>query len=286
MKIAVLSDIHANFVALTTAVDHLEPWKPDYVIVAGDLVNRGPRPMECLRLIQEKSKTENWLTVRGNHEDYVISQANPLAPHSGPAFEVHRASFWTYQQLNGDISALRSMPFQQSLQDPDGNEIRFVHASMTGNRDGIYPETTDEALVHKVFPPGIHPSNSPLALFCVGHTHRPLIRNLNGVLIINAGSTGLPFDGDKRLSYARLTWKNGLWNAEIVRLKYNIAKAEHDFITSGYIEGGGPLVRLVQVELQTASSQLYNWAVKYQEPARKGEISMRDSVHQYLCSIQ
>ena len=286
MKIAVLSDIHANFVALNTAVEHIETWKPDFVIVAGDLVNRGPRPMECLRLIQEKSKSQNWLMVRGNHEDYVISQANPLEPRSGPAFEVHRASFWTYQQLNRNIAPLQEMPFQQSLLDPNGNEIRFVHASMSGNRDGIYPETSDESLALKIFPNGTHRSKVPLVLFCVGHTHRPLIRSLNGVLIINAGSAGLPFDGDKRLSYAQLSWENGLWEAEIIRLKYDTSEAEHDFIASGYLEGGGPLVRLVQIELKTASSQLYNWAVKYQEPARRGEISMRDSVHQYLQSIQ
>ena len=286
MKIAVLSDIHANLVALKTAVDHLEAWHPDYVIVAGDLVNRGPRPMECLRFIQQKSKSGNWLMVRGNHEDYVISQANPLAPHSGPAFEVHRASFWTYQQLNRDIAPLQEMPFQQSLLDPDGNEIRFVHASMAGNRDGIYPETNDETLAHKIFPNGVHRNKPHLVLFCVGHTHRPLIRNLDGILIINAGSAGLPFDGDNRLSYAQLTWRNGLWNAELIRLKYDTFRAENDFIASGYLDGGGPLVRLVQIELKTASSQLYNWAVKYQEPARRGEISMRESVRQYLQNIQ
>ena len=103
---------------------------------------------------------------------------------------------------------------------------------------------------------------------------------------MNAGSAGLPFDGDNRLSYAQLTWRNGLWNAEIIRLKYDTFRAENDFIASGYLDGGGPLVRLVQIELKTASSQLYNWAVKYQEPVRRGEISMRESVRQYLQNIQ
>ena len=48
MKIAVLADIHGNLPALEAVAAHVEAWQPDRVIVAGDLVNRGPRPLECL----------------------------------------------------------------------------------------------------------------------------------------------------------------------------------------------------------------------------------------------
>ena len=48
MKIAVLSDIHGNFVALQAVFEHIEAWRPDHTIVAGDIVNRGPRSKDCL----------------------------------------------------------------------------------------------------------------------------------------------------------------------------------------------------------------------------------------------
>ncbi|HEX7974983.1 MAG TPA: metallophosphoesterase, partial [Anaerolineales bacterium] len=72
MKLAVLADIHANYVALQAVAAHIQAWQPDAVIVAGDVINRGPRPAECLHFVLEKEKTEGWRLVRGNHEDYVI----------------------------------------------------------------------------------------------------------------------------------------------------------------------------------------------------------------------
>ena len=51
---------------------------------------------------------------------------------------------------------------------------------------------------------------------------------------------------------------------------------------SGYLLEAGPLSELVLVELRYACSQLYNWSRIYQERALKGEISMRQSVNNYL----
>ena len=281
MKIAVLTDIHANFVALQAVNAHIEGWEPDHVVMAGDLVNRGPRPTECLKFVQEKIRTSGWRWVRGNHEDYVISQSRQKAPHCGPHFEVHKASYWTYQQLGCDVTALESMPFQQSLRDPAGDEVRIVHASMRGLRDGIYPETSDSALATKISANSAGPQEDPPAVFCVGHTHRPLVRRLNSTLVVNAGSAGLPFDGDTRPTYAQLTFQKGEWQAEIVRVDYDLRAAERDFYTSGYLPDAGPLVDLVLVELREARSQLYNWSIRYQDRAWRGEISMEDSVREF-----
>jgi len=248
-------------------------------------VNRGPRPSECLTLILEKVRDHGWLLVRGNHEDYVISQARADAPQSGPAFEVHRPSFWTYLQLNRDVSELQRMPVQQSLKDPCGSEIRFVHASMQGMRAGIYPETSDESLLEKIGRNKSNAEDTHPAVFAVGHTHRPLIREIFSTLVVNAGSAGLPFDLDLRPAYAQLTWRMGKWQAEIIRIEYDRARTEQDYYDSGYLEEGGPLTKIVQIELTTARSLLYSWAVKYQESASNGLITVEESVKEYLSSV-
>jgi len=49
MKLAVLADIHGNYRALETVIDHIQTWHPDQVLVAGDIVNRGP-PAEVILL--------------------------------------------------------------------------------------------------------------------------------------------------------------------------------------------------------------------------------------------
>jgi predicted phosphodiesterase len=276
MKIAVIADVHANYAALQAITAHIEAWQPDQVIVAGDLVNRGPRPLECLRFVQAKTTADGWLTVRGNHEEYVIEQADPSFPRQGPEAEVHRGSYWTYEQLGGEVASLEAMPFDLSLPAPDGGEVRATHASMLSLRDGIFPSTSDTELEQKI--------GRPPALFLVGHTHTPLIRRLNGTLVVNAGSSGLPFDGDRRPTYARCTWRQGEWQAEIVRVDYDLALAERDFYTTGFMENAGPLAALVLRELQLAYSQLGNWVSLYQRRALAGEISMRQSVAEFLKS--
>jgi predicted phosphodiesterase len=285
MKIAVLADIHANFSALKTANDHIEIWNPDYVIIAGDIVNRGARPLECFQFVREKQLNYGWKLIRGNHEEYVLHNINLRTQYTCAEVEVHRASIWTGKQLGLEVETLKALPIQVSLIGPDGGEVRFVHGSMKGMRDGIYPETSDEELREKIeLPYKQKDYYPPPSVFCVGHTHRPLIRTLDGTTIVNAGSVGLPFDGDTRLAYAQLTWQGDNWKTEIVRLEYDRELAARDFYTSGFFEGGGALVKLIQIELRTAHSQLYNWAAKYQKSVLASKISIEASVNEYISS--
>ena len=278
MKLAVLADIHANFVALQTVAAHIESWQPDVVVVAGDIVNRGPRPLDCLRFVQSKQQTEAWLTVRGNHEDYVLRYTRPDTVYNELEFEIYRSAYWTYCQLDGQIAALDAMPFQVDLAAPSGAGIRVVHASMRGNRDGIFPETTDNELRQKIR----LPDQPPPPLLCVGHTHRPLIRYLDRTLVINVGAVGLPFDGDLRACYGQLTWQHGWWQAEIIRLDYDRQEAERDFFDTGFLEESGPLSRLILNEFHTAQSRLYQWAEKYHARVLANELTLEDSTQKFL----
>jgi len=274
MKIAVLADIHANYCALETVIDHVDRWEPDYVFVAGDIVNRGPRSLCCFQWIEEKRRTNGWGVIRGNHEDYVIERDQPNDPKSGITYELFQPVHFAYHQLNHDIPHLRALPEKFSLKIENTGEVRVLHASMLGNRDGIYPENTNSELARKISP-------AP-DVFITGHTHRPLIRSLNGTLIVNAGSVGLPFDGDTRATYAQIVYKNGRWQAEIIRLLYNLHLAEKDFYDYGFINDGGPLVDLILLELRTGMGQLYQWVSKYNHSIKKGEITVREAVKEFL----
>lgn len=279
MKIAVLSDIHAHWVALQAVAAHIQAWQPDAVVVGGDHVNRGPRPRECWEYLQERARDDGWLLVRGNHDEYVIGHAGESRPAiGGPAFELFRSTIWTCEQLNNEVADLERLPFQVSLNGPDGSEVRVVHASMLGTRNGMFPHTTDDEIREKMQPPP--------QLLCVGHTHRPFVRQIDGTLVVNVGSVGLPFDGDSRLSYAQLTWRGGQWQAEIIRLEYDHQAAKQDFYDTGYTPDGGPLTELVLDELNRAGSNLANWVNYYEKQILAGEISMAESVQSYFTLVE
>ena len=278
MKIAVLADIHGNLPALQVVVDHIERWRPDAVVVAGDIVNRGPRPLECLQIIQDRQRQEGWLAIRGNHEDYVIHHTVPDAPRSGPEFELYRTSYWTLNHLDGQVKSLVDMPFQASVTAPDGGEIRTVHASMVNNRDGIYPDTNDGALRRQIAPP-------PAAL-CVGHTHRPLIRRLDNTLVVNVGSVGMPFDGDSRAAYAQLTRRDNQIQAQIVRLDYARDLTKRDFYETGFTPDAGPLTEIMMAEFLHSRPYLHIWMRDYQEAVLTGALAIGQAVEIYLEKIE
>lgn len=277
MKLAILADIHANLPALHVVLESIDAWQPDAVVVAGDIVNRGPRPVECLELVLERQRTAGWRLVLGNHEEYVLRHAQPGAPRSGPEFEISRPGYWTLQRLDGQVAALAALPFQQSLAAPDGSEARIAHASMRGTRDGIYPDVADELLRLQIGRPRA-------ALFAAGHTHVPLIRQIDDTLVVNVGAVGMPFDGDPRACYGQLTWRGG-WQAEIVRLGYDRQRTEQDYVDTGLLDNGGPLAHLMLMELQDARLHLYRWRAAYQAPVLAGEIPIEESVQRYLRAL-
>jgi predicted phosphodiesterase len=275
-KLAVLSDIHGNFAALQAVADHIDQWKPDAVVVAGDIVNRGPRSRDCLRFVLARAADSGWQIIRGNHEEYVLGVVREPGERPGLEGAVRENVGWTAQQLGDDLTTLDDLPALISLRSPDGGEARVVHASMRHNRDNILPDTPDEELRQQIAP-------AP-PLICVGHTHRPLIRVIDATLVVNAGSAGLPFDGDVRASYAQMTWHAG-WQASIARVEYDREQTERDYTTTGFMRDSGPIAALVYDEFLTAHSRLSRWIVRYKDAVLAGELTVADSVRDYLALL-
>lgn len=275
IKIAILSDIHGNLPALKTVAADVESWQPHLVIVNGDIVNRGPLSRHCLEFVQQKQETDHWQVLRGNHEDYILECARPDSPRSGPQYEIMRFAHWCYAQLNGHTAYLADLPEQFTYTAPDGSQLRATHASMRNNRDGIFLESDDDELRAQITP-------AP-AVFATAHTHQALIRRVDQSLVVNVGSVGAPFDEDPRAGYGRFTWTpTSGWNAEIVRLAYDRAQTEQDFVTSGFLTEAGPLNQLMLIELRRSRGLVFRWATRYQEAVLNGSISIEDSVQQLL----
>lgn len=275
MKVAVLSDIHGNLPALRTVVEHIDRWSPDTVIVGGDIVNRGPLSGACLELVAQRREADGWRLLRGNHEEFVLDCGNPDRPLSGPGYETTQFAHFALAQVGGNAELLRLMSDAFERAAPNGDLLRIVHASMRNNRDGVYPATPDEELRRQIAP-------AP-AVFVTGHTHRPLIRRVDGTLVVNIGSVGASFDDDRRAAYGQFTWTKSGWSAEIVRLDYNYAQIEVDYVESGFLAQGGALAQLMLVELRKARGLIFRWASRYQEAVMDGRLTLEESVRHILC---
>lgn len=276
MQIAVIADIHGNLRALNAVTADLDARRPDIVLVAGDIVNRGPIPRECLELVLRKECEENWRVIRGNHEDYVLAEAKPPPNRPDWLVKLCRHSAWTCERLAGHLETISALPHQMDIK-THGQHVRCVHASMQGNRIGLYEKMDDDEM-HALIGP-------PPDVLCVGHTHIPFIRRLNQRLVINAGAVGMPFDGDIRASYGLLEWKGTHWHAQTVRLDYDREAAARDFIATGFIAEGGPMAPLIQLEFERARPLLSRWHREYEALVSVGQRDIAETIAEMIAKL-
>lgn len=275
MRVAVLSDIHANRHALEAVREAIERSAPDHVIVAGDVINRGPEPRACLELILAMQRECGWRVLKGNHEDFVLFEAIDRDPGADWRRKLYAHTRWTMQRVQDELHDIASWPDQHALLGPDGSEIRVVHASMRSNRHGLYAHMAGPELAELTAP-------AP-AVLVARHTHIPFIRREKETLIVNAGAVGMPFDGIKRASFALLDWSSAAgWQPHIVRLDYDIDAAERAFFDTGYWDDAGAMVPLILDELRNAKSRIGLWHHFYEASVATGELTIEDSVVQLL----
>ena len=277
MKLAILSDIHGNWPALAATLADVDGWRPDCVLVNGDVVNSGPSNVVCWEAIARRAAADGWIVLRGNHEEYVAEWRDYAGPRHGPAYDLIRLSEWTYRQFSDPaaVAAMAALPERWQWTAPDGARLVAMHASPLGNRAGIYPFTTDEEARRKIVPGA--------AVFLTAHTHVPHQRLLDGTQVVNTGSIGLPGDGDGRASYGRVTWqaRRG-WRAEIVRVAYDRAAAERDFFTSGFLAEAGPEAEMALVEFRAARDARTRWRAIYGERVRNGQLTLAETIRRFL----
>lgn len=271
MKIAVLSDIHANLAALTAVQTHLQTWQPDHVVVNGDSVNRGPEPMACWQWLKTQ---HDWVLMQGNHETYVLNYLDSQVQHEGAWKQIKSLSQWTFKQMTPEVVAeFAQLPTQHTIVAPDGTPCTITHASARGNRDNLDEDNPPELLKAQI-------GGQKNGVFCIGHTHVPFVRPFGEVLIVNCGAVGQPCDGDLRASYAQIEWQNGRWHAHIARVPYDRAQTKRAFLTCGLMEACAPISHLLLAEWEQAYPFIMRWREQKQTAVINGELDITQSVQQ------
>jgi predicted phosphodiesterase len=207
MKIALLSDIHGNSVALDAVLADIQAQGgAEGYWVLGDLVALGPDPVGVLERL---TALPNVQYVRGNTDRYVVSGdwppptlADIAADPSRLAALVELAGTFAWTQgaltIAGWLEWLKRLPLELRVQLPDGTRLLGVHAA-PGCDDGmgIAPDMSDDVIQASL-------EGCEADLVCVGHTHRPLNRRVGRWHVINLGSLSDPPTAERRASYVLL----------------------------------------------------------------------------------
>jgi predicted phosphodiesterase len=260
-RLAILADIHGNVPAFEAVIEDIARLGVDEVLVAGDLVGRGPQGSAVVRRV----RALGWPTLRGNHEGYLLDFRRGAVPRDWLSLERQEwlAARWMAAELSiEDAGWLAELPF--SLRPRSAAGLALVHGTPSSENEGLGPWSTDGQLAEAVARGG-----EPW-LVCA-HTHRAMVRPLaGGRCVVNTGSVGLPFNRDRRAQYALLELGAGGWRAELRQVDYDLDAIFRIYETSGFLAAGGVTAQLLKLELENASPLLVpflKWAEVRRLPA-------------------
>jgi predicted phosphodiesterase len=215
LKLAIISDIHANLAAFESVLDHIRSQGVDAVYCLGDIIGYGPDPRACIDIAIALP-----LNLLGNHEEAVLFGAIGFNPKAKVAID------WTREQLS----------LRTESQDRNRQLWNFIGALPKQHRDGAFlfvhgsprdptreyifkQDFQDRKKMDEIF---AAPSDVEWKVCFAGHTHHPGVfaqthpyafhepveidqcyrwSDIQHRILVNVGSVGQPRDGDWRASY-------------------------------------------------------------------------------------
>lgn len=182
MRIALISDIHGNDVALTTVLADIAGQAPDQIICLGDLAALGPEPSAVIKRLQDAQIP----CILGNHDAYV-SGISPVRDYTAETRIVELVDWCESVLSAAEREFLRTLPSLLEIPLDNQRLLLCCHGSPRSNTDNILSETAASTLA-RFF------SGFQFDVLACGHTHMQMMRRFRQHLIINAGSVGLPFE--------------------------------------------------------------------------------------------
>lgn len=216
LKVAILSDIHANLPALQAVLEDIDQFGADQVYCLGDLTDAAPWHNEVIDLVRQQRIP----VIMGNHDERIAFD-HPVLPLSKHGEEEREARIKAIAHTKTTITD-SNRAFLGSLP----GYLRLVFASFTLLLVHGSPRSNDEYLYEQ------HDENDILDMMAAhqadvlitGHTHLSYVRRLSapGKMIINAGSVGRSKEADRLAAYLQLTVTPGTITPVIRKIAYPV----------------------------------------------------------------
>jgi len=254
MRIAIVSDVHANLAALEAVLRHAEAVGPiDAIWCLGDTVGYGPQPSQCVARLRGLGAT----AVAGNHDRAATGKMGVEDFNANAA----TAALWTRDHLEEDAAAyLNALPEVAYVSPSQGRSLKVAPPETALNAEpkpGAHAE--EFTLVHgtlrwplweylysyEAARAHLERQETPFSL--VGHTHVPMLAAEGAEyehgcemyylddggrvplpddrkIVLNPGGVGQPRDGDPRAAYA--AYDTDARTVTVHRVEYDIGATQ------------------------------------------------------------
>lgn len=240
MKIAVLADVHGNYLALSACLDYARARGADKYLFLGDYVTDHPYPQRTLELLYKLRDRAGCRFIRGNREDYMIGyRESGGRDGSGKPWKdgsAQGALLHCYEGLTDrDIDWFQSLPVSGVWEMEGVPPVAYCHGSPERTRDEMRGDHRALGILEGL----------PADILVKGHNHRHWFLWYKGKRLICAGSAGNaiccrarpggtpPTELAKTAQMLFLHLEYGRWRPEYVRVPYDWQGAIDNLKTSG-----------------------------------------------------
>ena len=247
VKVAVISDIHGNYVALEEVIKDAKMQGAEKYIFTGDLINEFPFGNKVINLIKDLQKDFDVYVVKGNREQYLIEYDE--YKYTWENIQFRNTIFMRNELTDESFEFIKQLPFSLSIKIEDLS-FKIFHGSIYNISEFIH--SYDDMLMEKV----ANESEEDILLF--GHSHQRIWeREAYGKLFINAGCSGVSKMNPKHAEYLimnidgkniNIDERNIEFDTDLLKeeiLKSGILNEETVFVNFAYlaVTGGGDMTR-------------------------------------------
>lgn len=214
MKVAVLSDVHGNHIALERCMEEIQRRGVKKLIFLGDYVGELAYPRKTMALIRELKSNYECYFVRGNKEDYWIDHKKEGKGIWKENDSTTGTLSYVYNNLiDDDISFFESLSHMQIISLEGLPAIAAYHGSHN-RKDQKLKLNTDNS--KELF------LDTEEAVILCGHTHIRSQITQGHRILLNPGSVGMPLESDGKAQFMILSGEEHGWHHEFIDLSYDV----------------------------------------------------------------
>jgi putative phosphoesterase len=228
MKIAIISDIHANNSALSAVLADINTNKVDLIVCLGDVATLGPSPKEVIKTIKEL----NCPCIVGNHEEALFH------PDKSEDYDIKGkllsdTIYWCLDKIDiSDLEFLKEFESTKMIDLGNQKQMYCYHGTPNSTTGSIYSESHEEEL-DKSFK-----FDENISVAIGGHTHVQMVKQYHNMFVVNPGSVGCAFKIPPNTppapslspfaEYAIVESINGNLSVQLKKIEYDV----QEFITT------------------------------------------------------
>lgn len=204
MKIAVISDVHGNLIALDAVLEDIKAQECEKIFALGDYAMAGPQPCETVNWFLKRQFDKNFTMIQGNTDLMIADYSDELFQNLKTKAPVMAEALKNDSFLLNIIQKefLKNLPIQLQIEE-EGVKFLLVHGSPRKNNEDILPDTPIDKLEEMLI-------NVDADVVLCGHTHLPCgFQTKSRKTVVNAGSVGRPFTAEPKSCYLIITVENG-----------------------------------------------------------------------------